>query len=173
MLSFPFSFSLSVSLFSHPLLLSSPPLLLSSLPTLLPFCSPALILPSPSHLPPLLHSFHQAEENSEMWKNYLEHIDMIVVDGFFNSIHCSLRYLLSNTDKEKCDLPFLECKLELQAPDMIFIPTLDQVHRTFEIWSYSDMVLLPYMLTTLIRMLYIVSFLGRHSVVLHRGLGKS
>ena len=52
---------------------------------------------------------------------------MIVVDGFFNCIHCSLRYLLSNTDKEKCELPFLECKLELQAPDMIFIPTLDQV----------------------------------------------
>ena len=104
------------------LLFSSPPLLLSSPPALLPFLS---------HLPPLLHSFHQADENSEMWKNYLEHIDMIVVDGFFNSIHCSLRYLLSNTDKEKCDLPFLECKLELQAPDMIFIPTLDQVHRTF------------------------------------------
>ena len=126
MLSFPFSFSPSVPLFSHPLLLSSPPLL--------PSYSPALLLSCPNSAPPpLLHSFHQADENSEMWKNYLEHIDMIVVDGFFNSIHCSLRYLLSNTDKEKCDLPFLECKLELQAPDMIFIPTLDQVHRTFEI----------------------------------------
>ena len=130
------SLSILLSFCSSPF--TSPPSLLPSISSSPPLLSsPPALLPFLSHLPPLLHSFHQADENSEMWKNYLEHIDMIVVDGFFNSIHCSLRYLLSNTDKEKCDLPFLECKLELQAPEMIFIPTLDQVHRTFLIFDHA------------------------------------
>ena len=50
-----------------------------------------------------------------------------MVDGLYNSIHCSLQYLLDHTDKERPDArPLLECKFELQAPDMVFSPSLEQ-----------------------------------------------
>lgn len=63
-----------------------------------------------------------------MWKHYIEYLDEIVMDGFFNCIFCSLQYLMENTDKEHQDIPpLLECKLELQAPDMIFDPSIEQV----------------------------------------------
>ncbi len=63
-----------------------------------------------------------------MWKNYIEYLDEIVMDGFFHCIFCSLQYLMENTDKEHQDIPpLLECKLELQAPDMVFDPSIEQV----------------------------------------------
>ena len=50
------------------------------------------------------------------WRNYLDYVDDIVVDGFFNCIHGSLQYLLSNTDKEGGPMsPLLEARLELQV----------------------------------------------------------
>ena len=50
-----------------------------------------------------------------------------MLDGFFNCIQCSLQYLLDNTSSEKTDMPPLfEAKLELQAPEMVFQPPLDQ-----------------------------------------------
>ena len=72
----------------------------------------------------------QAEEDSDVWKNYIEYLDELVLDGLFNCIQCSLQYLSDNTDKENSEMPpLLECKLELQAPDMVFDPTLDQVNE--------------------------------------------
>ena len=63
-----------------------------------------------------------------MWKHYIEYLDETVLDGFFNCIFCSLQYLMENTDKENQDIPaLLECKLELQAPEMIFDPSIEQV----------------------------------------------
>ena len=51
-----------------------------------------------------------------MWQHYLDYVDDIVVDGLFNCIHCSLNYLVENTDKEAATLiPLLEVKLELQV----------------------------------------------------------
>ena len=43
-------------------------------------------------------------------------MDDIILDGFFNCLQCSLRYLLDNTDKERSELlPLMEVKLELQV----------------------------------------------------------
>lgn len=39
----------------------------------------------------------RAEPSSEEWKAYVEYIDDMIVDGFFNSIECSLRLFLDNT----------------------------------------------------------------------------
>jgi len=50
-----------------------------------------------------------------------------VLEGFFDAIQCSLSYVLTNTDKEQGNPPLLECKLELQSPDMVFNPSLEQV----------------------------------------------
>ena len=60
--------------------------------------------------------YFQADEDSQMWRNYIQYLDDIVLDGVFNCIHCSLQYLLNNTDKENADMPpLLEAKLELQV----------------------------------------------------------
>lgn len=51
-----------------------------------------------------------------MWQHYLDYLDDIMVDGLFNCIHCSLHYLLGNTDKTAGSMvPLLEVKLELQV----------------------------------------------------------
>ena len=49
----------------------------------------------------------------------------MVLDGFFNCIHCSLNYLLENTDPKHNPAGLFEAKLELQQPEMVFIPSLD------------------------------------------------
>ena len=55
----------------------------------------------------------------------MEYLDDMVLDGFFNCIHCSLNYLLENTDPKHNTTGLFEAKLELQQPEMVFIPSLD------------------------------------------------
>ena len=70
--------------------------------------------------------YFKADKESEVWQNYLNYLDGIVINGLFNCVQCSLQYLLQNLDKDKVDLPpLLEIKLELQAPEVIFQPSLD------------------------------------------------
>jgi hypothetical protein len=69
----------------------------------------------------------QADPESEIWKDYVNYLDEAVVDGFYSTVLCSLNYLFYNTDKTSDIQPLLECKLELQAPEMVLIPSLDQV----------------------------------------------
>ena len=58
----------------------------------------------------------RAEKDSEIWKKYIEYLDDIVLDGFFNCVQCSLQYLLDNTDKNCPDMPpLIQAKLELQV----------------------------------------------------------
>lgn len=67
--------------------------------------------------------YFQAEEDSEMWRRYLDYLDDIVLDGFFNCVHCSLQYLLDNTDKGQAEMPpLLVAKLELQV--LTFVSTI-------------------------------------------------
>ena len=66
----------------------------------------------------------KADENTDMWKAYVDYVDEMVVDGFFNTINCSLKYMLDHTEAKQKD-PLFEAKLELQAPDMIFLPSLE------------------------------------------------
>jgi len=40
----------------------------------------------------------KADSTSDIWKAYVDYVDEMVVDGFFNTIHCSLKFLLDNTD---------------------------------------------------------------------------
>jgi dynein heavy chain len=68
----------------------------------------------------------KADETTGIWKSYVEYLDDIVLDGFFNAVHCSLSYLLENTDASKGSVaPLLEAKLELQVPDLVFSPSLE------------------------------------------------
>ena len=69
----------------------------------------------------------KADETTAIWKNYVEYLDDLVLDGFFTAIHCSLSFFLENTDVSKGSLvaPLLEAKLELQVPDLVFSPSLE------------------------------------------------
>lgn len=69
----------------------------------------------------------QATEDSDMWRVYIDYLDEVVLDGLYNCINCSLKFLIKNTDKNQAELPpLLECKMELQAPNIVFMPTLNQ-----------------------------------------------
>ena len=71
--------------------------------------------------------YFKAEDGSKMWHSYIEYLDDIVLDGFFNYAHCSLQYFLENTDKENTGMPpLLEARLELQIPEIVFSPSIDQ-----------------------------------------------
>ncbi|KAK3091630.1 hypothetical protein FSP39_021358 [Pinctada imbricata] len=69
--------------------------------------------------------FFKADANTDIWKAYVDYVDEMIVDGFFNTIHCSLKFLLENTDLKSNPDPLFEAILELQAPEMVFLPSLD------------------------------------------------
>ena len=67
----------------------------------------------------------KSEESSDLWKAYVEYLDEMVVEGFFHCVGCSFNYLLENTDVKNPVSPLFEARLELQAPEMVFVPSLD------------------------------------------------
>ncbi len=62
----------------------------------------------------------KADASTDTWKAYVDYLDDMVVDGFFNCIHCSLHYLLENTDSKTCRLPLFEARMELQVYQLKF-----------------------------------------------------
>ena len=75
-----------------------------------------------------LSSIMKADKSSPVWQFYLDYVDDMIVGGLHNSILCSLQYLLANTERGAGRGPLLECKMELQAPVITFLPNLDQVN---------------------------------------------
>lgn len=62
--------------------------------------------------------YFKATEDSEHWRHYIEYLDDLVVDGFFECVACSLRYLMENMDKGKTSkeaAPLMEAKFELHV----------------------------------------------------------
>ncbi|XP_024861684.2 dynein heavy chain 9, axonemal isoform X1 [Kryptolebias marmoratus] len=70
-------------------------------------------------------SLFRAELYSEEWKAYVEYIDDMIIDGFFNSIECSLKFFLDNTDQRVALTPLFEAQLDLKVPNLVFIPSLE------------------------------------------------
>ncbi|XP_062830068.1 dynein axonemal heavy chain 9 isoform X4 [Anolis carolinensis] len=66
-----------------------------------------------------------ADPASDVWTAYLEHVDEMVLDGFFNVIERSLKYLLENTDPKAGLAPLFKVQLDLSVPEMVFHPSLD------------------------------------------------
>uniref|UniRef100_H3A2B2 Dynein axonemal heavy chain 9 n=1 Tax=Latimeria chalumnae TaxID=7897 RepID=H3A2B2_LATCH len=66
-----------------------------------------------------------ADPASEIWKAYVDYVDEMVIDGFFNAIDCSLKYLLDHTDPKAGLAPLFEVQLDLIVPDMMFHPALE------------------------------------------------
>ncbi|KAM6897526.1 dynein beta chain, ciliary-like [Xenentodon cancila] len=67
----------------------------------------------------------RTDPSSEEWKAYVEYIDDMIIDGFFNSIECSLKFFLDNTDQNDVVAPLFEVHLDLKIPDMVFTPSMD------------------------------------------------
>ncbi|XP_015248307.1 PREDICTED: dynein heavy chain 9, axonemal [Cyprinodon variegatus] len=67
----------------------------------------------------------RADPSSEEWKAYVEYIDDMVIDGFFSSIDCSLKFFLDNTDQRSGMAPLFETRLDLQASALVFSPSLE------------------------------------------------
>ncbi|XP_030257300.1 dynein axonemal heavy chain 9 [Sparus aurata] len=67
----------------------------------------------------------KGQQSSEEWEAYVEHIDDMIIDGFFNSMECSLKFFLDNTDQRASVAPLFEAQLDLKVPDMVFTPPLE------------------------------------------------
>ncbi|KAL4648151.1 dynein heavy chain 9, axonemal-like [Arapaima gigas] len=70
-------------------------------------------------------SLFKADAASEAWMAYVEYVDEMIVDGFFNSIECSLKFFLDNIDPKAGLAPLFEVQLNLSVPDMVFHPSLE------------------------------------------------
>ncbi|XP_056325895.1 dynein heavy chain 9, axonemal [Danio aesculapii] len=83
-----------------------------------------------------LHLF-KADPSSPQWKIYVDYVDEMVIDGFFNAIESTLRFFMENTDADAGLEPLLEAQLRLQVPDLVFQPSLefgasDSLHELVE-----------------------------------------
>ncbi|XP_066560773.1 dynein axonemal heavy chain 9 [Amia ocellicauda] len=67
----------------------------------------------------------KVDPTSDVWKAYVDYVDEMVIDGFFNSIECSLKFLLDNADPKAGLAPLFEVQLDLCIPDMVFHPSLE------------------------------------------------
>ncbi|XP_054847065.1 dynein axonemal heavy chain 11 [Eublepharis macularius] len=68
----------------------------------------------------------KADPDSDSWKIYLEFIDDIIVDGFFNVIMHNLNFFLENTETSLKTLLLFQVQMTLNAPYITFKPSLDK-----------------------------------------------
>ncbi|KAJ8313224.1 hypothetical protein KUTeg_009222, partial [Tegillarca granosa] len=71
--------------------------------------------------------YYKGDSSTSMWMAYVEYIDEMILEGFFNTVLCSLNFLLDNTDAEakgNAGALFV-AQLELKVPDLVFSPSLD------------------------------------------------
>ncbi|XP_060681399.1 dynein axonemal heavy chain 11-like isoform X1 [Hemiscyllium ocellatum] len=68
----------------------------------------------------------KADPVTKSWKAYLEYIDDMVLDGFFNAISCSLEFFLENTEATLKPAPLFVSQMMLSIPEIVFKPSLDK-----------------------------------------------
>uniref|UniRef100_A0A8C2C803 AAA+ ATPase domain-containing protein n=1 Tax=Cyprinus carpio TaxID=7962 RepID=A0A8C2C803_CYPCA len=69
-------------------------------------------------------SLFKADPSSAQWKVYVDYIDEMVIDGFYNAVESSLKFFLENTGKAGL-APLFEVQLLLQVPEIVFNPSLE------------------------------------------------
>uniref|UniRef100_A0A4W2DC87 Dynein axonemal heavy chain 11 n=1 Tax=Bos indicus x Bos taurus TaxID=30522 RepID=A0A4W2DC87_BOBOX len=62
----------------------------------------------------------------DAWKIYVEFIDDIVVEGFFQAIMHDLDFFLKNTEKQLKPAPFFQAQMILMPPEILFKPSLER-----------------------------------------------
>ncbi|NXX48555.1 DYH17 protein, partial [Tricholaema leucomelas] len=68
-----------------------------------------------------------ADKSSQIWLDYVEHIDRIVLDGLFKFVHKSLQLLLSNMASHADVAPLFEVRMELCDDGVRYQPSLEEV----------------------------------------------
>ncbi|XP_019507533.1 PREDICTED: dynein heavy chain 11, axonemal [Hipposideros armiger] len=68
----------------------------------------------------------KANPSLDTWKIYVEFIDDIVVEGFFQAIMHDLDFFLMNTEKRLKPAPFFQAQMILMPPEILFKPSLER-----------------------------------------------
>ncbi|XP_032944295.1 dynein axonemal heavy chain 11 isoform X2 [Rhinolophus ferrumequinum] len=68
----------------------------------------------------------KANPSLDTWKIYVEFIDDIVVEGFFQAIMHDLDFFLMNTEKRLKPTPFFQAQMILMPPEILFKPSLER-----------------------------------------------
>ncbi|XP_032902051.1 dynein heavy chain 11, axonemal [Amblyraja radiata] len=68
----------------------------------------------------------KADVVTDSWKAYLEYIDDMVLDGFFNAISCSLEFFFESTEAVLKPSPLFLSQMILNTPEIVFKPSLDK-----------------------------------------------
>ncbi|KAM5271528.1 dynein axonemal heavy chain 11 [Ctenodactylus gundi] len=68
----------------------------------------------------------RASPSLDSWKIYVEFIDDIVVEGFFQAIMHDLDFFMMNTEKQVKPAPFFQAQMILMPPEIIFKPSLER-----------------------------------------------
>ncbi|XP_064890245.1 dynein axonemal heavy chain 17 isoform X3 [Columba livia] len=67
----------------------------------------------------------KADKSSQIWLDYMEYLDGIVLDGFFRLVHRTLQFLLTNMVPDEEVAPLFEVHLELSNNTVQYRPSLD------------------------------------------------
>jgi len=59
----------------------------------------------------------KADQTTNVWLAYVDYVDELVVDGFYNTIVCTVRFMLENTDANTTSEPLYEAIVELHVSD--------------------------------------------------------
>ncbi|XP_058249288.1 dynein axonemal heavy chain 11 [Hemibagrus wyckioides] len=70
-------------------------------------------------------NLYTADDDSEAWKEYVEYVDEMVVEGFFNAITYSLEFFVNNMEVSVRQAPLLEAQMVLSMSEIVFKPSLD------------------------------------------------
>ncbi|XP_006880447.1 PREDICTED: dynein heavy chain 11, axonemal [Elephantulus edwardii] len=68
----------------------------------------------------------KADPALDIWKIYVEFIDDIVVEGFFQAIMHDLDFFLTNTVNQLKPAPFFQVQMILMPPEIVFKPSLER-----------------------------------------------
>ncbi|XP_071672368.1 dynein axonemal heavy chain 17 isoform X2 [Patagioenas fasciata] len=67
----------------------------------------------------------KADRSSQIWLDYVEYLDGMVLDGFFRLVHKTLQFLLTNMVPDEEVAPLFEVHLELSDNTVQYRPSLD------------------------------------------------
>nr|XP_051708760.1 dynein axonemal heavy chain 11 isoform X1 [Oryctolagus cuniculus] len=68
----------------------------------------------------------KADPSLDTWKIYVEFIDDMVVEGFYQAIMHDLDFFLRNTEKQLKPAPFFQAQMMLIPPEIVFKPSLER-----------------------------------------------
>ncbi|XP_034877289.1 dynein heavy chain 11, axonemal [Mirounga leonina] len=68
----------------------------------------------------------KASPSLDAWKIYVEFIDDMVVEGFFQALMHDLDFFLMNTEEQRTPVPFFQAQMILMPPEILFKPSLER-----------------------------------------------